>query len=243
MNQILPVNILGIGVHPDDVELGCIGTLIKHWKLGYSFGILDLTRGELGTRGSADLRDEEAAEAAIISQATFRVNLKMKDGFFEIRENEILNIITVIRQCKPDIILANAIRDRHPDHGRAATLTKQAIFLAGLPKVASQYEGKNQEAWAVKKTLHYIQDYNLEPAIAVDITEEFDDKIRAIMAFKSQFYDPNSKEPETPISSLDFFEFVKARCRMHGRHIGASYAEGFTMDTHVRVDNLYSLFQ
>jgi bacillithiol biosynthesis deacetylase BshB1 len=234
------VDILGIGVHPDDIELGCIGTLAKHQQMGYTFGIADLTGGELGTRGSKPLRLQEALAAAEVSKATFRVNLGMKDGYFAIEDNTINAIITVIRSSQPDIILANAIKDRHPDHGRAAKLVRQACFLSGLSKIeTTDAEGNPQTAHRPKRVFHYIQDYTLEPDFAIDISDTIELKKAAIMAFSSQFFDPNSKEPSTPISSKDFFDFVEAKARVYGRQIGATFGEGFTYDTYMKVNDLF----
>lgn len=233
------VDFLGIGVHPDDVELGCIGTLIKHQRAGYSFGILDLTGGELGTRGSKPLRLREAAASAEISKATFRLNLGMRDGYFQINDDNLHAIIKVIRASRPTIVLANTVKDRHPDHGRAAKLTRQACFLAGLQKIETMDDdGNQQEKWRPQKVYHYIQDYTLEPSFAVDITETMEAKKASILAFSSQFYDPNSEEPSTPISSKDFFDFVEAKARVYGRQIGATYGEGFISDVYLKVNDL-----
>ena len=238
--MISAVDILGIGVHPDDVELGCIGTLAVHKDLGYSFGIVDLTRGELGSRGSVSIRDAEAEASAKISGADFRVNLDMRDGFFEITEANLLKLVVAIRSARPDIVLANAIKDRHPDHGRAAKLISRACFLAGLQRIKTI---DNQEVEQLphrpKRVYHYIQDYNLVPDLVIDITDHIDTKLNAILAFGSQFYDPNSIEQNTPISSKAFLDFIKAKARVYGRHIDAEFGEGFTCETPVRLNNLF----
>ncbi len=234
------VDILGIGVHPDDVELGCIGTLAKHQKMGYTFGIADLTGGELGTRGNKELRLQEALASAELSKATFRVNLGMRDGYFAIEDKTLNAIINVIRACQPDIVLANAIRDRHPDHSRAAKLVRQACFLSGLSKIeTTDTEGNPQLAHRPKRVFHYIQDYTLDPDFVIDITETIELKKAAIMAFTSQFFDPNSQEPSTPISSKDFFDFIEGKARVYGREIGATFGEGFTYDTYMKVNDLF----
>ncbi len=223
------VDILAIGVHPDDVELSCAGTLLAHMKMGYSAAILDLTAGELGTRGSGPLRIEEAEAARKILGIDTRINVEMADGFFEqSRENKI-KIIEVLRNLKPAIVLANAVDDRHPDHGRAAKLVHDACFLAGLMKIeTTDGAGNVQERWRPKAIYHYIQDKVLLPDLVVDITPHIDRKMDSILAYRSQFFDPDSKEADSPISGQQFIEFVKARSRAYGRQIGVDFGEGFT---------------
>ena len=223
------VDILAIGVHPDDVELSCAGTLLAHMEMGYSSAILDLTAGELGTRGSGPLRMEEAEAARKILGIKTRINVEMADGFFDhSRENKI-KIIEVVRHLKPTIVLANAIDDRHPDHGRAAKLIHDACFLAGLMKIETEdVEGNLQERWRPKAIYHYIQDKVLLPDLIVDITPHIDQKMESILAYRSQFFDPNSSEADSPISGQQFIEFVKARSRAYGRQIGVDFGEGFT---------------
>jgi len=237
----MKLDILAFAAHPDDVELSCSGTLIKHIAAGKTVGIIDLTQGELGSRGTKDTRYEEAAEASKAMKIDVRTNLKMADGFFEINEENKLLIIEQIRRFRPEIVLANAISDRHPDHGRAAQLVSEACFLAGLMKVETSWEGQNQAVYRPKAVYHYIQDYFIEPDFAIDISEFIDEKINCIKAYKTQFFDPNSKEPQTPISGEDFFDFLKGRMMQIGRPIGAKYAEGFTVQRTIGVDLLNDL--
>lgn len=237
----MKIDILAIGVHPDDVELGCSGTVAKHIALGKKVGILDLTLGELGTRGSAELRTKEANEAAKILGVSFRTQLKMKDGFFENNEAHQKQIIEIIRKHQPEIVLCNAINDRHPDHGRSAKLTSDACFYSGLIKIETTVDGKKQNAWRPKAVYHYIQDHYIHPDLVIDITDFMEIKHKAIMAFSSQFFDPNSKEPETPISSKAFIETVNSKMALWGRAIGVPYAEGFTVERYPGVNNLFDL--
>ena len=237
----MKVDILAIGVHPDDVELSCSGTILKHIQNGYKVGLLDLTQGELGTRGTAEIRLKEAEAAKLDMGALFRENLKMKDGFFKPGETNLLKLIEVVRWCKPEIVLANALKDRHPDHGRAAEFIKQGLFLGGLQKIKTQRDGVDQEAHRPRKVFHYIQDYNLNPDIVIDISDFMDRKIELMMNFKSQFFDPNSEEKQTPISSKGFLDFIKAKGLTYGRHIGAKYGEGFNVDGYLGADNLFDL--
>ncbi len=241
----MKVDILAIGVHPDDVELSCCGTLLRHISLGKMVGLLDLTRGELGSRGSADLRDIEATESATKMGATFRRNLRMADGFFQYTQENLLRIVEIIRWCQPEIVLANAPDDRHPDHGRAAKLTSDACFYAGLLKIETSFEGQSQAHWRPKAVYHYIQDKNLTPDFVVDITPFMDKKMDLILTFSSQFYLPETAEydtePKTPISGKDFFEFVKSKNRVFGRPIGVEFAEGFIAARTPGVSDLFDL--
>lgn len=237
----MKIDILAIGVHPDDVELSCSGTIAKHISFGNSVGILDLTLGELGTRGSAALRTIEATESAKILGVSFRTQLKFKDGFFENNETHLKQIIEVIRKHQPEIVLCNAINDRHPDHGRAAKLVSEACFYSGLIKIETFVDGKKQEAWRPKAVYHYIQDQYIHPDFVIDITDFMEVKQKAIMAFSSQFYNPNSGEPETPISSKAFLEAINSKMALWGRAIGVPYAEGFTVDRYPGVNNLFDL--
>lgn len=238
----MKVDILAIGVHPDDVELSCSGTLAKHKALGKTIGILDLTRGELGTRGNAELRTQEAMKAAEILGASFRQQLQLKDGFFTQDETSLRLIIEQIRLAKPEIVLCNAVSDRHPDHGRSAKLAADACFYAGLSKIKTEYNGVSQECWRPKAVYHYIQDNYIEPDFVIDVTAFREIKHKAIMAFSSQFYDPKSAEPETPISGKDFLESVDAKMRVMGRQINVPFAEGFTRTRYIGVNNLFDLF-
>ena len=228
--------------NPDDVELCASGTILKHLDLGYTVAICDLTQGELGTRGSGPLRLQEAEKAKQILGISHRENLGMADGFFQHNEENIKKIAKVIRKYKPEIVLANAVTDRHPDHGRASKLISDACFYAGLVKIETRDdEGLIQSAWRPKAVYHYIQDRNLKADFVVDITQYLDKKIESIMAYSSQFFDPESKEPETPISSKAFIDYMKAKNRAYGRDIGAEYAEAFTVERNMGVKNLFDL--
>lgn len=237
----MKVDILAIGVHPDDIELGCGGTIAHHLKLGKTVALVDLSQGELGSRGSAALRLQEAEKAKDFFGIEHRENLGMADGFFEHNRTNLIKIVEMVRKYQPEIVLANAQSDRHPDHGRAAKLTAEACFLSGLLKVETILEGKKQDKWRPKAVYHYIQDHNLKPDLVVDISDSIDEKMGAIMCFSSQFYDPKSKEPKTPISGEDFLNFVKAKAASYGRHIGVEYGEGFNVNRDIGVNNLFDL--
>jgi N-acetylglucosamine malate deacetylase 1 len=228
------MDILAFAAHPDDVELSCSGTIMKAISQGKQVGVIDLTQGELGSRGTIETRYAEADEASTIMGLSIRENLKMADGFFAINEENKRLIIQMIRKYRPQIVLANAIEDRHPDHGRAAKLVSEACFLAGLRKIETVLDGQIQEAYRPKAVYHYIQDHYIKPDFVVDVTEFVDRKIEAIKAYKTQFYDPNSNEPETPISGAEFFDFIKGRMLQFGRPIGVRYAEGFTVERETR---------
>ncbi len=239
MKQTL--DILAFGAHPDDVELSCAGTLMKHIEAGMSVGIIDLTQGELGSRGTVDTRYQEADAASKIMGISTRVNLKMADGFFENNEGNQRIIIEQIRKYRPRIVLMNAVSDRHPDHGRGSQLGSTACYLSGLVKIETSLEGVQQEAHRPEAVYHYIQDYYIQPDFVVDITQFYDRKIEAIKAYKTQFFDPNSVEPQTPISGEDFFHFISSRMREFGRPIGVKYAEGFTIERFIGVNLLSDL--
>jgi len=224
------LDILAFGAHPDDVELSCSGTLIREVRNGKRIGVVDLTFGELGTRGSAEIRMKEATLAAEIMGLSYRENLGLADGFFEITQENLLKIVQQIRFCRPDIIIANAIQDRHPDHARGSNLVSRACFLAGLPKIETSWNGENQDPWRPKVIYHYIQDRYIQPDIVIDISDVVEEKKKAILAYATQFYNPESKEPETPISSPDFFEYIFAKDRIFGRQIHVTFAEGFTAE-------------
>ena len=232
----MKLDILAFGAHPDDVEISCGGTILKHIELGYSCGIIDLTKGELGTRGSGELRLQEAEKAKQILGISGRENLGFADGFFLNDKEHQLPIIEMIRKYRPEIVFANSIHDRHPDHGKGAKLVADACFLAGLVKIDT-----NQEAWRPKAVYHYIQDEFIQPDLTIDITPYFDKKVEAILAFSSQFYDSESDEPDTPISGKGFLDFLKGRAAVVGRPIGAELAEGFTAHRNVGVENLMDL--
>ncbi|QNM86501.1 bacillithiol biosynthesis deacetylase BshB1 [Polaribacter pectinis] len=237
----MKLDILAFGAHPDDVELGCGATIAKEISLGKNVGIVDLTRGELGTRGSADLRDKEAANAAKILGVSVRENLAFADGFFLNDKKHQLEIIKMIRKYKPEIVLCNAIDDRHIDHPKGSSLVSDACFLSGLLKIETEVEGKQQEKWRPKLVYHYIQWKSIEPDFVVDVTGFIDKKTDSVLAYSSQFYDPKSNEPETPITSKNFIDSINYRARDLGRLIGVDYAEGFTTERYVAIENLSKL--
>ncbi|HQD44376.1 MAG TPA: bacillithiol biosynthesis deacetylase BshB1 [Kaistella sp.] len=226
----MKVDILAIGAHPDDVELGCGGTVAKLISEGKTVAIVDLTQGELGTRGTNFTRAEEAANSAKILGISSRENLKMKDGFLTNSEEHQMQIVKIIRKYQPEIVLANAIDDRHPDHAKAAKLVSDACFLSGLVKIETVSEGENQKPWRPKQIFHYIQWKNIAPDFVIDISNFMEKKIEACLAFKTQFYDPNSTEPMTPISTKDFLESLTYRAQDLGRLSGVEFAEGFTTE-------------
>ena len=239
---MLKLDILVLSVHPDDAELGCSGTILKHVAMGKKVGFVDLTRGELGTRGTAEIREQEATASAKILGLAVRENLGLPDGFFENTKEYQLKVITSIRKYKPEIILTNAYHDRHPDHGRANELVETSAFLSGLRKIETWDNGVQQEAWRPNHVLHFIQDNYIEPDILVDVTDYWDKKIESIYAFGSQFYNPEWKgEPQTYISSPEFINVVAARASEFGKSIQVKYAEGFTSRKILGVDNLFSL--
>jgi bacillithiol biosynthesis deacetylase BshB1 len=226
----MKVDILAFGVHPDDVELGCSGTIIASVQQGKKVAVVDLTQGELGTRGTAETRKAEAAEAARLMGVQARENLLMADGFFTISEENIRKVITVIRKYQPEIVLCNALEDRHPDHGRSSSLVEDAAFLAGLRKIETSLDGMAQEAWRPKYVFHYIQDRYLKPDFVFDISAYMEQKIKVIQAYHTQFHSPqtrNHDEPVTYISSPDFLDTINARALMLGKRIGVRYAEGY----------------
>ncbi|MFN7273517.1 MAG: bacillithiol biosynthesis deacetylase BshB1 [Bacteroidota bacterium] len=237
------LDILAFGVHPDDVELGCAGTLLMAVTEGKKVGIVDLTRGELGTRGSAELRLQEAARAAEIMKVSVRENLGMADGFFEADETNLRKIIRAIRRYQPDIILANAPEDRHPDHGRSAKLVSDAAFLSGLRKIITEDDGKEQAAWRASYVFHYIQDRFIQPGFVIDISPFMEQKMEAILAYGSQFYSTDSKEPTTYISTPQFLETVKARAMMLGKRIGVAYAEGYISEKIIGLKSFDGIIQ
>jgi bacillithiol biosynthesis deacetylase BshB1 len=237
----MKLDILAFGAHPDDIELGCGATIAKEVSLGKKVGIVDLTQGELGTRGSAELRIIEANNAAKILGVSVRENVGFADGFFTNDKKHQLEIIKMIRKYQPDIVLCNAIDDRHIDHGKGSKLVSDACFLSGLVKIETELEGKQQEKWRPKQVYHYIQWKNIAPDFVIDVTGFIHKKQAAVLAYSSQFYDPNSKEPESPITSKTFIESINYRSRDLGRLIGVEYAEGFTSERYVAVENLSKL--
>src|ERR1700754_3025785 len=239
---MLKLDILVLSVHPDDAELGCSGTILKHVALGKKVGIVDLTRGELGTRGSVEIREQEAAASAKILGLAVRENLGIPDGFFENTREYQLKVIAAIRKYQPEIILTNAYYDRHPDHARSSDLVDTSAFLAGLRKVETFEGGVLQEAWRPKHVLHFIQDNYIKPDILIDVTDYWDKKIESINAFGSQFYNPEWEgEPQTYISSPQFINVIAARASEFGKSIQVKYAEGFTSRKILGVDNLFYL--
>jgi len=237
----MKLDILAIGAHPDDVELGCGATLAKEISHGKKVGILDLTRGELGTRGSARIRDKEARTAADILGVEIRENLAFADGFFVNDQIHQLEIIKMIRKYQPDIVLCNAIDDRHIDHSKGSKLVSDACFLSGLRKVETHFEDNVQKEWRPKHVYHYVQWKNIEPDFVVEVDDFITKKMEAVKAYTSQFYDPNSKEPVSPISSKNFLDSIIYRARDLGRLIGVEYAEGFTVERYVAVNKLNDL--
>lgn len=237
----MKLDILAFGAHPDDVELGCGATIAKEISLGKKVGIVDLTRGELGTRGSAEIRDMEAAKAAEILGVSVRENLNFRDGFFLNDEKHQLEIIKMIRKYQPEIVLCNAIDDRHIDHAKGSKLVSDACFLSGLRRIETSLEEVNQAEWRPKLVYHYIQWKNIEPDFVVDVSEFMQTKLDAVMAYSSQFYDPNSKEPVSPIATKNFTESVEYRAKDLGRLVFAEYAEGFTVERYVAVNSLADL--
>ncbi len=237
----MKLDILAIGAHPDDVELGCGATIAKEIARGKKVGILDLTRGELGTRGTAATRKEEAANAAKILGVSVRENIGLADGFFQNDKESQLKIIEVIRAYQPEIVLCNAIEDRHIDHSKGSKLASDACFLSGLVKIETKRDGVVQEKWRPKMVYHYEQWAHLKPDIVVDVSGFIDKKCEAVFAYKTQFHDPTSDEGSTPISSLTFKESVSYRARDLGRLIGTDYAEGFNVERYPAVDSLFDL--
>ncbi|HYD92587.1 MAG TPA: bacillithiol biosynthesis deacetylase BshB1 [Flavobacterium sp.] len=237
----MKLDILAFGAHPDDVELSCGATIAKEISLGKKVGIVDLTRGELGTRGTAEIRDTEATDAAKILGVAIRENLRFKDGFFVNDESHQLEVIKMIRKYRPDIVLCNAVDDRHIDHGKGSKLVSDACFLSGLIKIETSLDGKQQDAWRPKQVYHYIQWKNLVPDFVVDVTGFMDTKVASLMAYRSQFYDPNSTEPVTPIATKNFKDSILYRAADLGRLINTEHAEGFTVERYVAVNSLADL--
>ena len=238
----MKLDILAIGAHPDDVELGCSGTLITEVKRGKKVGIVDLTQGELGTRGTIETRYSEAREAARIMGIAVRENLKMRDGFFQNNEEHQMQLIGVLRKYQPEIVISNILEDRHPDHGRGGWLSYDACFFSGLRQVKTfDEDGREQEKWRPKMLLHYIQDRFFEPDIILDISDAWEQRMEAIKAYTTQFYNPDSLEPDTYLSSPDFIEALAARARLLGKRIGVKYGEGFLSKKSIGIRNLDAL--
>ena len=237
----MKLDILAFGAHPDDVELGCSATLAKEVSLGKKVGIIDLTRGELGTRGSVAIRNSEAAMAAKILGVQVRENLDMRDGFFVNDESHQLRVIEMIRKYQPEMVLCNAIADRHIDHGKGSQLVSDACFLSGLTKIETYHNGQKQAAWRPKVVYHYIQWQSIAPDFVVDVSAFMDVKMKAVQAYASQFYDPNSTEPVTPIASKNFLDSIEYRAMDLGRLVGVAFAEGFTVERYLTVNSLTDL--
>ena len=237
----MKLDILAFGAHPDDVELGCSATLAKEVSLGKKVGIIDLTRGELGTRGSVAIRNTEAAMAAKILGVQVRENLDMRDGFFVNDESHQLRVIEMIRKYQPEMVLCNAIADRHIDHGKGSQLVSNACFLSGLTKIETHHNGQKQAAWRPKVVYHYIQWQSIAPDFVVDVSAFMDVKMKAVQAYASQFYDPNSTEPVTPIASKNFLDSIEYRAMDLGRLVGVAFAEGFTVERYLTVNSLTDL--
>ncbi len=239
----MKLDILAFAAHPDDVELAASGTVIKHIQKGKKVGVVDLTKGELGSRGNAETRSIEAQNSAQIMGLSIRENLDLGDGFFEENEGSLLKVITMIRKYQPDVILCNSVTDRHPDHARAGNLVSRACFLSGLLKVETKIDGAHQMPFRPKSIYRYIQDRWIEPDVIVDISEQFELKMKSILAFETQFYNPdkNIDGPETPISSKDFIDFLKGRAIQFGRLINTQYGEGFNVERPIGVDDLTDL--
>jgi bacillithiol biosynthesis deacetylase BshB1 len=233
---MLKLDILAFAAHPDDVELSCSGTLIKHIQQGKKAGIVDLTRGELGTRGDVPTRMKEAEVSSQIMKISVRENLDLPDGFMTEDEASLKKVIVAIRKYQPEIILCNAISDRHPDHGIAGNLVSRACFLSGLIKIET-----GQEAWRPKVVYHYNQDRYIKPDLVVDITDQFEERMKTVLAFKSQFFNPESNEPLTPIATKEFLENIKGRLLQYGRLINTTYGEGFTSERPIGTDYLTEL--
>ncbi|MBD3627671.1 bacillithiol biosynthesis deacetylase BshB1 [Cyclobacterium sp.] len=235
----MKLDILAIASHPDDAELSCSGTLASHVEQGYKVGVLDLTQGEMGTRGTPAIRLEESDKAAKIMGLSARENLGFKDVFFQDDKDHQIAIARIIRKYRPEIVLANAVTDRHPDHGKGGSLASHACFISGLRKLETELDGEAQQAWRPKTIYHYIQNNYIEPDLVVDISSYWNVKKESILAFQSQFYDPQSEEPESFISRPDFLDFIEARSREMGHKINVKYGEGFTVE---RVPGLRNLF-
>ncbi len=236
------INVLGFAAHPDDIEISISGIMLKHKAAGLSTGIIDLTCGELGTRGSAEIRSQESAKASAILQLDVRENLGMRDGFFEETEENLLKLVRVIRQYRPDIALINAESDRHPDHGNGHSLVKRACFLAGLVKIPTELDGQSQEPWRPAAMYAYIQDYYLEPDVIIDVSAFWEKRMESLMAYSSQFYNPDSNEASTPISNEEFIRNIEGRSLQLGRLIGCAHGEGLRVVRPVGVNLLTDVY-
>jgi bacillithiol biosynthesis deacetylase BshB1 len=237
----MKLDILVLAAHPDDAELGCGGTILKHVAMGLKVGVVDLTKGELGTRGTPEIRAKEAADSAKILGLSVRENLGLPDGFFRNEHEHQLEVVKAIRKFQPDIVLANARYDRHPDHGRGSELAFESCFLAGLSKVSTTSEGKEQQHWRPKVLYHYIQSQFIAPDFVIDVSDHWEKKMESIKAFRTQFHDPGNKEPDTYISNPGFLKLLESRGNELGHAIGAKYGEGFTVRRFIGVNSLHDL--
>jgi len=237
----MKLDILVIAAHPDDAELSCSGTIAAHVAMGHKVGILDLTQGEMGTRGTPEIRLRESEDSSRILGLQARENVSFRDVFFKDDESHHLEIVQILRKYRPEIVLANAVSDRHPDHGKGALVASKACFISGLRKVVTQLDGVEQDIWRPKNIYHYIQNNYIQPDFVVDITGHWSKKVESIKAFKSQFFDPDNTEPESFISSPEFFDFIEARAKEFGHTIGVKYGEGFTVEKMMGVKNLFDL--
>ncbi|MCH6236363.1 bacillithiol biosynthesis deacetylase BshB1 [Cognataquiflexum rubidum] len=237
----MKLDILVIAAHPDDAELACSGTIAAQIAKGYKVGILDLTKGEMGTRGTPEIRMQESEESSKILGIAVRENIGFKDIFFKDDDHHRLEIIKIIRKYQPEIVLANAVTDRHPDHGKGGSVASNACFMSGLRKIETTLEGISQDPWRPKYVYHYIQNNYIKPDFVVDITDFWETKIESIKVFKSQFYDPSNKEPASFISSAEFLDFIEARSRELGHSIMVKYGEGFTVERTLGITDLFDL--
>jgi bacillithiol biosynthesis deacetylase BshB1 len=237
----MKLDILVIAAHPDDAELGCSGTIAAHVAKGHKVGIVDLTQGEMGTRGTPEIRLREADDAAKILGLSARENLEFKDIYFKDDETHQHELIKIIRKYQPEIVLANAVTDRHPDHGKGSSLATNSCFMSGLRKIETELDGQQQDAWRPNFVYHYIQNNYIQPDFIFDISEYWDTKVASIMAYRSQFYDPNNDEPVSFISKPDFLPFIESRAREFGHRIMTKYGEGFTIERYIGVNDLFDL--
>ena len=237
----MKLDILAFGAHPDDVELSASGTVILAVQQGKKVGVVDLTEGELGTRGSVKTRYQEAEKASEIMGLSARENLQMPDGFFTHSKENQLKIVEQVRRFRPEIVLCNAVSDRHPDHGKGSKLVSDALFISGLRKVETTWQGVSQEAWRPKAVYHYIQDRYLKPDFVIDVSSVWQQRMKAVMAYDSQFYNPDSKEPVSPIATKEFLQTVEGKAAIFGRNIGVQFAEGFTTERTLGVRDLFDI--
>lgn len=238
---MIKLDILVLAAHPDDAELSCGGTIAAHVAMGKKVGIVDLTRGELGTRGTPEIRTREAEASQDVLGVSVRENIGFADGFFVNDKEHQRALIQVIRKYQPDIVLANAVDDRHPDHARGAALARDACFYAGLRRIETEYKGKSQQAWRPEKIYHFIQSNYIQPDLVVDISEYWEKKMQAIRCFESQFEGGSADEPQTYLTTPIFMQFIEARAKELGHSIGVAYGEGFTTEKQIKVKNFYDL--